>query len=79
MVRWQRFERVAETLQIRRRRLNFEEAAVFLHHINSSPAVACVDHQAHRAARSQDVAKGANTVVGVGQVMQHSRANHEVE
>ena len=79
MVRRQRFERVAETLQIRRRRLNFEEAAVFLHHINSSPAVARVDHQTHRAARSQHVAEGAKTAIGVGQVVQHSRANHQVE
>ena len=59
--------------------LNFEQAAILLHHINSSPAVACIDHQTHRAARSQDVAKGAKTVVRVGQVVQHSRANHQVE
>ena len=65
--------------QIRRRRIDFEQAAVFLHHINSSSAVACVDHQAHRAARLQDVAKGAKTEVRVGQVMQHSCADHQVE
>jgi hypothetical protein len=79
VVRRQRFERVAETLQIRRRRADFEQAAVLLHHIDSSPAVACVDHQAHRAARSQDVAEGAKTVVRVGQVMQHSGTNRQIE
>ena len=79
MVRRQRFERGAETLQIRRRRADFEQAAVLLHHIDSSSAVACVDHQAHRAARSQDVAEGAKTVVRVRQVVQHSRANHQIE
>ena len=79
MVRRQRFERVAETLQIRRRRADFEQAAVLLHHIDSSPAVACIDHQAHRAARSQDVAKRAKAAIRVGQVMQHARANHQVE
>ena len=79
MVRRQRFERVTETFQIRRRHTDFEQAAILLHHINSSPAVARIDHQAHRAARSQDVAKGAKTVIRVGQVVQHSRANHQVE
>ena len=79
MVRRQRFEGGAERSQIRRRRPNFKQAAVFLHHINSSPPVAGVDHQAHRAARPQDVAKGAKAVVRVGQVMQHPGANHHVE
>ena len=75
----QRFERAAETLQIRRRHTDFEQAAILLHHIDSGPAVARVDHQAHRAARSQDVAKGAKTVVRIGQVVQHSRTNHQIE
>ena len=72
-------ERVAETSQIRRRRINFEQAAVLLHHINSSATVACIDHKAHRTTRSQDVAEGAKTVVRVGQMVQHARANHQVE
>ena len=38
-----------------------------------------MDHKAHRAARLQDVAKRAKTIVRVGQVVQHSRANHQVE
>ena len=79
MIRRQRVERGAETSQIRRRHTDFEQSAILLHHINSGPAVARIDHQTHRAARSQDVAKRAKTAVRIGQVVQHSRANHQVE
>ena len=59
--------------------MDLEQAAVLLHHIDSGPAIACVDHHAHRAVRSQDIAKRAKTFVRVGQVMQHAGANHQIE
>ena len=79
MVRRQSFERSAEGLEIRLRRANFEQATVLLHHIDSGSAVACVDHEAHRAARLQDVAKGAKADVRILQVVKHSGTNHQVE
>src|SRR5271157_1556429 len=79
MVRRQSFERSAESLEIRLRRVNFEQATVLLHHIDSGSAVACVDHEAHRAARPQDVAEGAKTGVRILQVVQHSGTNHQIE
>ena len=36
--------------QVILRRADAEQAAVFLHHVDSGPAVACIDHQAHGAA-----------------------------
>src|SRR5271166_5360767 len=79
MARRQHFKRSAEGSQIRRRRVDIEQAAVLLHHIDSSPPVARVDHQAHRAVRSQNVMEGAKTGVWIGQVVQHSGADHQVE
>ena len=66
MVRRQRFERGTELRSSVADTPDFEQAAILLHHINSSPAVARVDHQAHRAARPQDVAESAKTVVRSG-------------
>src|ERR1700752_103842 len=79
MVRRQRLDCGAKISQILVRRADSEQAAVLLHHIDSGPAVACVDHQAHCAAWTQHVAKGAKTMVRIGQVMQHSRTNYQVE
>ena len=42
-------------------------------------SVDCGRVKAHRAAQAQDVAERAKTVVRVGQVVQHARANHQVE
>src|SRR5271163_4279447 len=79
MVLWQRVERGGETSEIRRRWVDLEQPAVLLHHIDSGPAIACVDHHAHRAVRSEDIAERAKTFVRVGQVMQHAGANHQIE
>src|ERR1700746_974138 len=79
MVWRQRLDCGAEISYILGRHADSEQAAVLLHHIDSGPAVACVDHQAHCAAWTQHVAKGAKTMIRVGQVMQHSRTNHQVE
>src|ERR1700756_1908563 len=79
MVRRQRLDCGAKISQILVRRADSEQAAVLLHHIDSCPAVACVDSQAHCAAWTHHVSKRAKTLLRVRQMMQHSRTNHQVE
>ena len=77
-------ERGAETLQIPADTLIFfEQAAVLLHHIDPRPAVARVDHQAHRAARSPGSGRRGRREdrrPGSGKaVVLHAGADHQVE
>src|SRR6185503_16088619 len=58
---------------------NPEQPAILLHHVDPGPAVACIDHQPHRAPRSEDIAKGAQAVVRVGHMVEHAGADDQVE
>ena len=79
MGRRQLLERVAKLSQVRVRGSDPEQATVLLHHVDAGPPVQRVHHQVHRPLRTQDIAKGTQADVGIGQMVKHSGADHLVE
>src|SRR5271156_2165945 len=79
MVRRQRVKSGPKTSQLILRCPDAEKAAVLLNHIDSGPAVACIDHELHPAVGRKDGPQRSKADIRVSQVMQHSCANHEVE
>ena len=56
-----------------------EDAEHLLHHVDAQPRVAAVDHDAHGPVRPEHVAQAAQAGVWVRQVVQHARADDQVE
>src|SRR5258705_13387949 len=79
MVRRQGIKCGTEILQIAFRRTDAKQAAIFLHHVDPGPAVACIDHQMQGALRTKDVVKRAQSEVRIGKVMEHAGADNQVE
>ena len=79
MVRRKRLEARGEVADLAVCRADAETPAVVLKHIDACAAVGRVDHHMERAARREHVAQRPQTCIGVGQMMQHARADDVLE